>query len=74
MDKKYKYVHVFWRSDLKFNPKIVKMICNFDNNFDPSEHLFVTPYARDYNYFLSMDEAHKAKFLLVKNSFNIINK
>lgn len=46
--KHFKYIHFFWHDDLKFNPRIVKMINESDNGFNVEEHLFVTPHRRVY--------------------------
>lgn len=44
----YKYIHFFWRDDLKFTPCVVRMVNNPEYGFSPKEHLFVTPYKNVY--------------------------
>lgn len=41
----FKYVHLLWANELKFNRPLVEMINN-DPAFDPSEHLFVTQFGQ----------------------------
>lgn len=45
----YKYIHIFWHDDLKFNPRIVEMINDTANGFCVAEHLFVTPFPRVFD-------------------------
>lgn len=47
--KHYKYIHIFWHDDLKFNTRIVRMINEESAFFQVEDHLFVTPYARVYD-------------------------
>lgn len=47
--KQYKYIHILWHDELKFNLNIVRIIIKQENNFLPSEHLFVTPFVNVYN-------------------------
>ena len=44
----YKYIHIFWQNDFKFNPSVVKMIIDPNNGLNPDEHLFVTPHKEVY--------------------------
>lgn len=46
--KRYKYIHVLWHDDLKFNPNVVKMIQHENKYFNIDEHAFVTPHKRVY--------------------------
>lgn len=47
--KKYKFIHIFWHSDIKFNPQIVKMINENPEYFDLKEHYLVTPHHTTYD-------------------------
>ena len=47
MEKKYyKYIHLLWRNEEKFNGEVVKLI---NTQFDMNNHLFVTPHKEVYN-------------------------
>lgn len=46
--KHYKFIHFFWHNDLKFSPRVVKMINNAEFGFSKENHLFVTPYKNVY--------------------------
>lgn len=46
--KHYKCIHFFWHNDLKFSPRVVKMINNAEYGFSKEDHLFVTPYKKVY--------------------------
>lgn len=41
--KHYRYIHLLWGHDLKFNGPLVKMINNTPDIFNSNEHLFITP-------------------------------
>ncbi len=42
--KHYKYIHLLWGHDVKFNGPLVRMIYNTPDTFNCSEHLFITPH------------------------------
>ncbi len=48
IDKKVKFIHVFWHNDLKFNANVVKMIEDEKNQFDVDNHYYLTPYKEVY--------------------------
>lgn len=45
---KYKYVHILFRNELKFNARIVDLINSKENGFNLKDHVFVTPYQESY--------------------------
>ncbi len=45
----YKFIHFFWHNDLKFTPRLFRMINNSENGFSLENHLFVTPYKEVFN-------------------------
>ena len=47
--QKVKYLHIIWHPDLKFIPKLIKMINEEKGYFNSEEHLFITPHERVYN-------------------------
>lgn len=47
--KTYKYIHIFYKDETKFNPRIVELINEKSNGFIPEEHLFVTQYKTVYD-------------------------
>ena len=47
--RKFKYVHILWRNDEKFNVKIVRFINELDSEFNSKDHLFVTPHQKVYD-------------------------
>lgn len=49
MREYYRFIHIFWYDDLKFSTRIVQMINDLSNGFQPEKHLFVTPYSRVYD-------------------------
>lgn len=49
--RQYKYIHLFIANDIKFNPRIAKMLCEQENGFELEEHLLVTPFDRVYSIF-----------------------
>ena len=53
--KHYKYIHFFWRDDLKFTPRVVEMVNNPEYGFSSKEHLFVTPYKDVYEALAGYD-------------------
>lgn len=46
--KKYKYIHLLWVNEVKFNIWIVKMINEESNGFFPHEQCFITPHVEVY--------------------------
>lgn len=42
--KKYKYIHLLWGNDVKFSRPLVNMINSTPGSFNPSDHLFITPF------------------------------
>lgn len=44
-----KYIHIFFRDELKFNERVVKMVNDSHNGFNIEEHLFVTPFRNIYD-------------------------
>lgn len=51
MLKKYKFAHLFVADDIKFNPRVLKMLANKENGFELKDHLFVTSFERVYGVF-----------------------
>lgn len=47
--KKFKYVHILWRNDEKFNIRIVRFINEITSEFNSKDHLFVTPHQKVYD-------------------------
>ena len=47
-NKKYKYVHLLWRNEVKFNGPIVQMIDDPQNGFQIEDHVFITPHVNVY--------------------------
>ena len=47
--RKFKYVHILWRNEVKFNCRIIAMVHDKETNFDEQEHLFVTPHQDVYD-------------------------
>ena len=68
--RKAKYLHIIWHPDLKYIPKLVRMINTEKTYFNAKEHLFITPHKRVY------DELSKEYeiYLYGKESDNLINK
>jgi hypothetical protein len=46
---KAKYIHIFFRNELKFNGRVIQMINDQSNDFNPKDHLFVTSYQDVYD-------------------------
>ena len=49
ISRKAKYVHIIWHPDLKFIPKLIKMINEKKEYFNEKDHLFITPHKRVYD-------------------------
>lgn len=49
MEITYKYVHILWHNELKFNIATTEMIHSLKYGFNPEEHLFVTPHQQVYD-------------------------
>lgn len=47
--KNAKYLHIIWHPDLKFIPKLIKMINEEDSYFNLEEHIFITPHKKVYD-------------------------
>lgn len=43
-DNKYKYIHILWANELKFNEPLVDLVNNPDNLLHPESTLIVTPH------------------------------
>lgn len=48
MKKHYKYIHIMWHDETKFNGALVSYFHSNKNNFNQEEHLFFTPYKSVY--------------------------
>ena len=70
ISRKAKYVHIIWHPDLKFIPKLVKMINEESGYFNVNDHLFVTPHKRVYDALNGEYEI----YLVGKEKENLINK
>lgn len=70
INRKAKYLHIIWHPDIKFIPKMVRMINEENTYFDAKEHLFITPHKRVYNELSKKYEI----YLCGKESDNLINK
>lgn len=44
----YKYIHLLWSNELKFNGPVVKLINKLENNLKPEEHAFITRHEQVY--------------------------
>lgn len=70
ISKKAKYVHIIWHPDLKFIPKLIKMINEKKEYFNEKDHLFITPHKRVYDELSKTYEIH----LCGNENENLINK
>lgn len=68
MNNKYKYLHILWHDELKFNLPYVNMINYEERYFNKDEHIFITPHKMVYE---SLSHFNNVK--LVKNG-NLINR
>lgn len=66
---KVKYVHIFYRKDIKFNLEFVKLLNNHPESFNIDEHLFVTPYLEVYDNIKNYVNA-----IFDSNGKNLVNK
>ncbi|MBQ6979635.1 MAG: TDP-N-acetylfucosamine:lipid II N-acetylfucosaminyltransferase [Clostridia bacterium] len=48
VDKHYKYIHIFFHDDIKFNPYVVYMVNDPMAGFNPDEHYFLTSKQKVY--------------------------
>ena len=69
MDKNIKYVHLLYRNETKFNSRIVRMINDNEQQFNASEHLFVSCYKEQYEQL-----PHYKNIVLNTERCNLINK
>lgn len=67
---KAKYLHIIWHPDLKFIPKLIKMINVESEYFNKEEHIFVTPHRRVYD---ALNEEYEI-YLCGKEKNNLINE
>ncbi len=68
--QKVKYLHIIWHPDLKFIPKLIKMINEEKGYFNSEEHLFITPHERVYNELKGLYKI----YLAGNEKENLINK
>ncbi len=48
-NRNFKYIHLLWHNELKFNSRIIAMVNDDSAGFDSEEHLFVTPFQEIYD-------------------------
>lgn len=68
--KNAKYLHIIWHPDLKFIPKLIKMINEEDSYFNLEEHIFITPHKKVYD---EMSKKYEI-YLCGNEQENLINK
>ena len=74
INKKVKFLHVFWHNDLKFNPNVVRLIEDKENQLNPEEHYYLTPYKKVYDELIKYTDKVSLVCSDKPHSSKIINK